>query len=144
MEALTVCCKTTVMPMVREVAEALLAIGQFERTSPSGWVRSIPEEDTAVSAYLHEDRLTLSLHPAVSSMIGHAHKRVAAGVMYEMACKYAERVGGLIQQEGINVPACQTEGKATRMLAVYPAQRFDYEQLCPGFRAVFLGELEGA
>lgn len=133
------CCKTSVSPLIKELAETVLAVGLFTKNAGSGWSREIPEENTRVSAYLSGDALELSLTPSVSSMEGHHHKRIAAGVMYEIAARYAERVDGQIKQTGINVAECMAEGIPARVIAQYPEKRLDFDRLCPGWRDVFTG-----
>jgi hypothetical protein len=135
-----VCCRTTIEPLMLPVAEAALEIGQFVRAG-SIWRRWVEEEQTAVEVRLEPDRLAISLSPAVTHLDGHAGKRVAASIMYEIAAKYAERAGGIIFQSGINVTECRMEGSGTRLIAAYPDLRLDFGSLCPGFRAVFLGEM---
>lgn len=134
-----VCCKTRVGPLDKAIAAAVLATGQFIPNEHGVWERRIEEEGTSVTSYMTESLLIFALSPAVGSMEGHEHKRIAASVMYEMACRYAQKVNGQIEQFGINVPQCMGAGNA-RTLASYPATRFDYSQLCPGFRAAFAGE----
>lgn len=135
------CCKTSVQPLDRLIAETILTIGQFTRTA-SGWERTIPVEETRVVAHFTTDSLDLSLQPSVSSMEGHHAKRLAAGVMYEIAARYAEKVGGQVVQRGINVPLCMEAGLPMRVLASYPSQRLDFGRLCVGFQDVFLGGSE--
>lgn len=137
------CCRTRIVPVRAELAIAQLEIGQFREVYPGSWRRIIEEEQTYVTASLQADSLLLSLSPAVSSWTGHHDKRIAASVAYEIAARYAEKVNGVITQEGINVPDCRIEGHSSRTLAIYPETRLDFSLLCPGFRAVFLGEGEG-
>lgn len=134
------CCRTRIQPLIPDIAVAQLTIGQFTNDGFNRWMRSIEEEQTAVIANLMEDGLLLSLTPAVASMAGHHDKRIAASVMYEMAARYAEKVNGVVQQEGINVPECRDPEHVHRTLAVYPDTRLDFAMLCPGFRVVFLGD----
>lgn len=134
------CCRTRVVPIVSEIAIAQLEIGQFVPYGNSVWRRQVPEEDAYVAAVVSDEGLILSLTPAVSSMAGHHNKRITASIMYEVAARYAEKVNGLVTQEGINVAECRGAGYSSRTLAVYPETRLDYSLLCPGFKAEFLGE----
>lgn len=128
--------------MAPEIAEATLLVGRFLKAADGGWRRLVEEEQASIAAYATREGLLLSISPPVSSLAGHANKRIAASVMYEIAARYAEKVDGTIQQEGINVAACQLEGQggAARVLAAYPESRLDFRQLCVGWRSVFLGE----
>lgn len=136
------CCRTRVLPYEPEIAAAMLAVGLFQVTGKDTWRRLVPEEETHVSAYAAFDGLVFSLSPAVSSLEGHHHKRIAASIMYEMAVRISEKIGGVIQQEGINVPACMEAGHSVRVLASYPSKPLDYGNLCLGWRGVFLSEVE--
>lgn len=133
------CCKTKVLPLDKAVAAAVLATGMFVLGEHGVWERRIEEEGTTITSYMTEDSLIFALTPPVASMEGHEHKRLAASCMYEMACRYAQKVNGRIEQFAINVYPCLTEG-TTRVLANYPETRFDYSQLCPGFQTAFSGE----
>ena len=135
------CCRTLVQPVLPDVASAILAVGLFV-PSPGAhhWRREIPEEGTFVTAQFDADGFSLGLSPSIASLEGHFGKRIAASIMYEIACKYAEKVDGVITQTSINVPSCLAFG-STRTLASYPSRHFDFAALCPGFQAVFLGEL---
>jgi hypothetical protein len=128
------------VPIVSEIAIAQLEIGQFVPYGNSVWRRQVPEEDAYVAALVGDDGLVLSVNPAVHSWEGHHNKRITASIMYELAARYAEKVNGLVTQEGINVAECRGAGYSSRTLAVYPETRLDYSLLCPGFKAEFLGE----
>ena len=146
-------------PLDRLIAVAVLTTGQFIPTYtspcvvpssvtsaalnenvPTGWRRDIPEEATAVAATLDGLSLSLSLLPAVSDYAGHAGKRIAASVYFEIAAKYAEKVNGTIVQHS-NVGACKgLNGTTTEhLLADYPFMPLLYERVCPGFREVLAG-----
>ena len=125
--------------MQPEIAKMVLTIGQFTEQPNGTWRREIPEEDTRVVATLYPDRLSVSLMPSVTTWEGHHHKRLAAGVMFEIAAKYHERVGGRLTQAGINVPACQVEtGGMVRTLLEDGEHGYFWERCCPGWQAVFL------
>jgi len=86
--------------------------------------------------------MEISLSPPIHNLDGHHEKRNAAGAMYSLAVAYAEKTGATIQQSGINVQACMDEGRQQRIVAVYPAKPFTFSDLCVGFRAAFMGELD--
>jgi len=135
------CCRTIVAPLNKELAISQLTVGGW-LLSPAGvFVRTFPGENTSVSVRLTEDTMEISLSPPVHNLEGHTQKRNAAGAMYSLAAAYAEKTGATITQTGINVAVCMSEGKAQRILAVYPGSPLDWEKLCPGFREAFLGEL---
>ena len=142
------CCRTSIFPLDREIAATILYIGRFKPTyfAPSDqriaqtWERLIPEEGVTVIASLAPDSLELTLTPAVSVYAHHFGKRIAAGVYFEIAAKYAEKVGGEIIQRS-NVTGCKIEGSdGSLKLASYPSQPMMWERICPGFRAVILNE----
>ena len=138
----------TIVPLDLKIAVAVLTTGQFiptytlpdEDAIPLIWQRDIPEEATAVAATFDGLSLSLSLLPAVSDYAGHAGKRIAASVYFEIAAKYAEKVGGTIVQHS-NVGACKgVYGTTTEhLLADYPFMPLGYERVCPGFRSELLG-----
>jgi hypothetical protein len=132
-----------------------LAIGQFKpvywspgRTNVAvNWERVIDEEGTVVHAALRDGSLELNLAPAISVFSQHHGKRLAASVYFEIAAKYAEKVGGTIVQRA-TVVGCKMSGQPQElMLANYPAMPMSFDRVCPGFRAVLqeaVGELEVA
>ena len=129
--------------MNQEVAEAILALGRFTltETQPHRWERIIPEEAVSVTAYTYGDHLEIALSPSISSLQQHHDKRIAAGVMYEIAAKYAEKVNGQIVQTSINVPECMSGigMPEQHIIAQYPDQPLNFERVCPGFQQVLLG-----
>jgi len=59
-----------------------------------------------------------------------------AGVYFEIAAKYAEKVGGTIIQQA-NVAGCRTlEGQL--LLAEYPLLPLSYDRICNGFKELLL------
>jgi hypothetical protein len=104
------------------------------------WRRVIPEEGTAVNAiFVPESRaLRLEVTPTVTHYSHHADRRIASGVYFEIAAKYAEKVGGRITQLS-NVSGCTEGGVAEHVLAQYPGSPLCWEQVCPGFRETILG-----
>lgn len=133
------CCRTRIHGLSQDLATGLLITGQFLQEAEHRFHRDIG--DARVVAYFEpaSNSILLSLSPSISTWQGHFDKRDAIGVMYEIATRYAEKIGGRIEQEGINVAECMGEGR-TRLLAQYPELPMRYENLCPGFKAVFLGE----
>jgi hypothetical protein len=87
--------------------------------------------------------LRLELSPSVSQYAHHADKRVSSGVYFEIAAKYAEKVGGVITQLS-NVSGCTEGGVSEHILAQYPEQPLRWEQVCPGFRETILGAADAA
>jgi hypothetical protein len=141
------CCRLTVAPLDPEVAAAILALGLFAPSAnmPNTWQRAIEEERTTVKAIFMPDSnsLRLELSPAVSHYDHHAEKRMASGVYFEIAAKYAERVGGRITQLS-NVVGCVEGGIAEHILAQYPEIPMLWERVCPGFRETILGSSSAA
>ena len=139
------CCRMMVKPLDPEVAVAILATGLFTPSIAAGvsvWERLIAEEGASVNASFGDDALNLSLSPAISTYDHHAGKRIAAGVYFEIAAKYAEKVGGTIVQLS-NVVGCQADGTRQLLLAEYPLVPLEFKRICNGFKAVLLGEQDG-
>ena len=160
------CCRVHITPAFlhhnpQEVAAAILQIGQFEQVNDLdwrceieeegtmvhasftlGWRRAIEEEGTMVHASFTDGGLALNIRPAITVPANHAGKRLAAGVMFEIAAKYAEKVGGLVIQQA-NIIGCR-EGVGVQglVLAQYPDLPLQWDRICPGFKAVLLGEGE--
>ena len=144
------CCSLSISPLDQDIATALLTIGLFLPTfmpptggAPIRWERMLEEEGTSVAATFSVDSLDLHISPSISVYAQHANKRHAAGVFFELAAKYAERVQGTIVQHA-NIGLCKAEldGQGDRLLATYPLQRLDFLQICPGFRELFISPLE--
>lgn len=136
------CCKLTISNLDPDLAEAMLAIGLFlPLDKPLTWRRDLPEEGTSVFASFVLDQLQLQIQPAISNIDHHAEKRIAASVYFEMAAKFAEKVGGTITQRA-QVAGCRIEGStnADLIVARYPDQPLMFDHVCPGFQAVILGE----
>ena len=136
------CCRLTVFPLDPELAVSILALGMFTLVEgqTTTWRRIVPEEGTAVNAILvpESNALRLELSPPVSQYMHHADKRIAGGIYFEIAAKYAEKVGGQIKQLS-NVIGCTEGGVAEHILAQYPDIPLLWEQVCPGFRETILG-----
>ena len=134
------CCRIEILPLIPEIAEAQLAIGQFTYDpSMSRWTRTIEEEATTVIAVISRDRLCLSLMPTITQYSHHFGKRLAVGVYLEMAARYGEKVGGMVEQLS-NVSGCAESGIVRKQLAWYPTQPLDYAHVCAGFQALINGE----
>lgn len=141
------CCRLTIAPLDPEIAVAVLALGLFTPTDglAGTWERSIAEEQTIVRAIMGSDfnALRLELSPSVSHYSHHAEKRIASGVYFEIAAKYAEKVNGTIKQLS-NVVGCVEGGVAEHILAQYPDIPMLWERVCPGFRETILGTSSAA
>ena len=136
------CCRLRCQPLVPEIAEAVLAIGLFQKSGFGQWKRDVPEEHGAVYAAFETmgdgvKTLTLSISPAVSSDEGHHGKRVLAGIYFEIAAKYAEKVDGRIVQQA-NIGRCIQDGVNQRVLAEYPDMPMDWSRICQGFQRELL------
>ena len=141
------CCKTTVRPLNEELAATILTIGQFTPTStpegdeiPRFWKREIPEEGSTVNVSLTGGAFEVSIAPSISNYDHHHGKRITAGVYFEIAAKYAEKVGGEIVQRA-TVVGCTNSGSSGLQLASYPSIPMSYERVCAGFRAEILNGL---
>ena len=143
-----ICCRTNVYPLDLHTACAVLEIGQFTPTywlpdeprMPITWERRIPEEGTAVTVSLSDGGLNVSISPSISVYSHHQHKRIAASICFEIAAKYAEKVGGEVIQRGA-VAGCRPLGQSgDLLLARYPLEPLDWQHVCGGFRAVLLGQ----
>jgi len=143
------CCRTIVRPLDAELARATLTIGQFKPVyfAPDQpdlavrWERAVPEEGAIVTVHVIKDALELSISPAISSFDHHAGKRIAAGIYFEIAARYAEKVGGIVIQRA-TVEGC-TMGESTKelLLASYPSMPLSFDRICNGFRETILGEI---
>jgi hypothetical protein len=142
-----VCCRTIVRPLDLNLARAILTIGQFKPVyfAPDNpdvamrWERAVPEEGTVVTVHVIKDALELSLSPAISAFDHHLGKRIAAGIYFEIAARYAEKVGGVVVQRA-TVEGC-TMGETSKelLLASYPEMPLSFERICAGFQETILG-----
>jgi hypothetical protein len=125
---------------------AVLTVGQFKPVYwlPSNpdfavnWERVIQEEGTVVNASLSEDSLELNLSPAISVFAHHHGKRLAASIYFEIAAKYAEKVGGEVIQRATVVGCKSGEHPQELLIARYPLLPLSYDRICPGFREVLI------
>lgn len=142
--AVAICCRTSVSPLDKEIARSILTIGQFYPTHENRnyWERPIPEENCTVTAELEMDSLVLRISPAIADHEGHHGKRITAGVYFEIAQRYSEKIGGgrIIQLS--NVGQCVVNGVSVHVLAE-PGEALVYERICPGFREVLLFDESG-
>ncbi|HWO72741.1 MAG TPA: hypothetical protein VNN21_04215 [Dehalococcoidia bacterium] len=141
---IAICCRTSVYPLDHRIAVAVLQVGQFRPTFwPPGsdyastWERSIPEEGTKVTASLAGDALDLTIAPSISAYVQHSGKRITAGVYFEIAAKYAEKVGGKVIQRA-TVTGCKSAGDSGLLLAHYPDLPLTFDRVCSGFQSVLM------
>jgi hypothetical protein len=104
---------------------------------PQEWARYVPEEEAFVKAVMRDGCLHLRLSPVIHHYEQHSRVRVTAGVSFELAAKYAEKVGGVITQHQ-NVSGCTAYESRRLVLAEYPALPLQWERVCAGFREVLL------
>lgn len=83
-------------------------------------------------------QLRLYVEPAITTYEQHAGRRLQAATALEIAARYAEKVGGEIQ-ELANVYGCSESGVRVQQLALYPAVPLRYDALCAGYRELFMG-----
>jgi hypothetical protein len=143
-----VCCRTVVRPLNPELVRATLTIGQFKPVyfAPdrpdlaTRWEREVPEEGATVTAHVVNDGIELSISPAISHYDHHMGKRLAAGIYFEIAARYADKVNGTVVQRA-TVEGC-TSGQNTKelLLASYPTMPLSFDRVCNGFQASILGE----
>lgn len=146
------CCRVNVYPIVPNLAATQLLIGQFEPIywlpgrdykdpiQAVNWERVIPEEGTIVRASITNESLDLNISPAISTYSHHYGKRITAGVYFEIAAKYAERVDGQMIQRATVVGCKPSNSNMELIIASYPLLPLDYSKICPGFQAVILGD----
>jgi hypothetical protein len=142
------CCRTVVRPLDRQLVVATLTIGQFKPVyyaaeDPSlalRWERLVPQEAATVTAHIVQDGLELSISPAISLFDHHAGKRIAAGIYFEIAARYAEKVGGTVVQRATVAGCTAGETSSELLLARYPSMPLSFERICRGFRETILGD----
>ena len=136
------CCRLSIQPFDAKLAAELLRIGLFVPTYPTDdlpghWQRWVEEEQAAVNASFQADCLQLSLQPVIANWIDHHAHRITGGIYFEMAAKYAEKVGGEIRQHA-TVQGCRQVGSEMLLLASYPSLPLTFNRVCAGFQEVFL------
>ena len=148
-EVSTICCKTSVYPLDLSLAAAVLTVGQFNPTdlrpdnleAPKVWRREVPEENSYVTVTLVNNSFEITISPAISHHDHHFGKRITAGVYFEIAAKYAEKVGGEILQRA-TVEGCRVPGQANGLvIARYPNLPMSFERVCSGFQSAFMNDL---
>lgn len=151
LEVSVICCRTSVYPLDIETAVSVLGVGLFRPVywSPGraetavNWEREIDSEGTTVHASLRDGCLELNLAPAISVFSQHHGKRIAASVYFEIAAKYAEKVGGTVIQRATVVGCKAGNAPQELILAEYPAMPMSFDRICPGFRAVLQDATNG-
>jgi hypothetical protein len=104
------------------------------------FVRRIEEENATVTARFEQNALRLEISPSITTLDGHNGKRLTAGVYFEIACRYAEKVDGVVTQLS-NIQACANANGGSQNVAVakYPEQPLSWENVCHGFAEVIAG-----
>lgn len=142
------CCRTVVRPLDPELVHATLTIGQFKPVyfAPEQpdlarrWERDVPQEDATVTVHVVNDGIELSISPAISHYDHHMGKRIAAGIYFEIAARYAEKVGGTVIQRATVEGCTSGQGSKELLLASYPTMPLSFERICDGFQVAILGE----
>lgn len=151
------CCTTQVYPLDKKLAVPILIIGQFlpifwdttrdvrdliemdAQDVPASWVREIPEEGCRVTVNLVSNKFEAKISPAISAADHHIGKRITAGVYFEIAAKYAEKIDGEIKQLSTVTLCRPPEGsESSLLLAHYPELPMDFSRICVGFQSVML------
>lgn len=143
------CCKTSVYPLNPELAATILTVGQFVPSPmaasdgmkvPRFWKREIPEERATVTVSLAGGSFEATIAPSISNFDHHLGKRITAGVYFEIAAKYAEKVNGEIVQRA-TVVGCKDTAQGTGLvLARYPSMPMNFDRVCAGFQQVLLAD----
>ena len=140
------CCRTIVRPLEPSLAIAILQIGQFKprytaagAEFPTLWERDINEEGNRVTVSIAGQDFEVNITPSISTYEQHAGKRITAGLYFEIAAKYAEKVGGEVIQRATVFGCKDAQQEATLHLASYPSIPLSFERVCKGFQAVLLG-----
>jgi hypothetical protein len=145
------CCKTSIRPLDSKLAAMILEIGRFQPASmsaadievPRFWKREIPEENATVTVSLTGDCMEVSIAPSISNFDHHLGKRITAGVYFEIAAKYAEKIGGEIIQRA-TVVGCKDNAQSGGLLvARYPSMPISFDHVCAGFQQVLLNDGHG-
>jgi hypothetical protein len=138
------CCRISIQPAENAIALSILEIGSFRpvlwlpgRDYAVNWEREISEEGTVVSASLADASLELSISPSVNSFDHHHGKLAAAGVLFEIGAKYAERVSGEITQRAL-ISGCKEHNAEKLIVAHYPYVPLSFQAICPGFQALIV------
>ncbi len=145
------CCRTSVYPLDIETAVSVLGVGLFvpvyrspgDKLAAVHWERQILDEGTIVHASLRDNALELNLAPTISVFSQHYGKRIAASVYFEIAAKYAEKVGGTIVQRATVIGCKPSSAPQDLILADYPTMPMSFDRICPGFREILNRPFEG-
>lgn len=111
---------------------------RYDSVSDYYWVQaSLTEYDDQYSA------LTFRLQPTIySSSSDHSGRREIASVAFRLAGQLAEELGrGVIRQYAPVFSCSQQQGVASLVVASYPEVPLSWENICPGFRKIFLEHL---
>jgi hypothetical protein len=98
----------------------------------------VAEESASVKVSLRDGFLNLRISPVIHRYEHHARLRIAGSIYFEIAAKYAEKVGGTIAQHQ-NVVGCTVGQTQSLLLAEYPHVPLQWDRVCAGFREVLLG-----
>lgn len=139
------CCRTVVNPLHIPIALSILQIGMFKPSYtadgsewPTLWERVIGEENARVTVSIAGQNFEINISPSISTFDQHLGKRITAGVYFEIAAKYAEKVGGEIIQRA-TVLGCRDEHQeSSLLLASYPSSPMMYEKICRGFQQILM------
>lgn len=140
------CCRLTVEPLDIDLARVVLTIGQFTEQPGDRWVRELGTDEQGQTMRVvgsfdlvpgQPARLRLQIEPSISSYPHHFERRIQAGVAFEIAWRFAERVHGEITQLA-NVSGCADGGVNSRFLASAPDNPLLFDRLCAGFRELYL------
>lgn len=132
------CCRTTLSPVQRDIAEALLRIGLWEPLPGTDrWARQFGDEGSVIASF-EGATVVLSLSVSISNLEHHAMRRNAGAALFEIAARIAERCGSKVTQHS-NVGQCVEDGASSRVLAE-PGHRMTFDNLCLGFKKTFMAE----
>ena len=96
------------------------------------------EERTAVTATLKNCELLLYITPVINGPGHHDGKRLASGVSFEIASRYAEKVGGTITQRALRGTCVPENGACELPIARYPELPLRWNRVCKGFAELLL------
>ena len=90
---------------------------------------------------LREDsgKTTINIYPAISEYAHHLPRREAGALMFKVGAFLAEDAQSKLVQEA-SVGMCLIERNVSSLtIAMYPEMPLTFDNLCRGFREVFLG-----
>lgn len=139
------CCRTIVQPLHIPLALAVLEIGQFKATYtatgsewPTLWERVVSEENSRVTVSLAGSSFEINISPSISAYDQHMGKRITAGVYFEIAAKYAEKVDGEIIQRATVLGCKDDYQESALVVARYPSMPMTYDRICKGFQHILI------